>query len=166
MARSKVGAAALAYEVPDEPPLRLSDHYARVAWLGADVDGEANTGIREGSEREASSGAAVLVAQVREVVAQLRQRLPAEPADRVVRLPWTGWSLSLDDLLVTRMMEIAVHADDLAVSVGVDPPPLPEAVLEPVLDLLCRLSVRRHGPTAVLRALSRAERAPATISAF
>jgi hypothetical protein len=35
-----------------------------------------------------------------------------------------------------------------------------------VIDLLARLAVRRHGPTAVLRALSRAERAPGTISAF
>jgi hypothetical protein len=33
-------------------------------------------------------------------------------------------------------------------------------------DLLSRLAVRRHGPTAVLRALSRAERAPATIAAI
>lgn len=29
-----------------------------------------------------------------------------------------------------------------------------------------RLAVRRHGPLAVLRALSRAERAPATIAAI
>ncbi len=36
----------------------------------------------------------------------------------------------------------------------------------PVLGLLTRLAVRRHGPTAVLRALCRSERAPATIAAF
>jgi hypothetical protein len=45
-------------------------------------------------------------------------------------------------------------------------PTLPPAVLDPVLDLLIRLAVRRQGPTAVLRALSRSERAPGTISAF
>jgi hypothetical protein len=59
-----------------------------------------------------------------------------------------------------------VHADDLAVSVGMATPALPAAVLDPVFELLTRLAVRRHGPTAVLRALSRAERAPDTISAF
>ena len=158
--------AALDQEVPGEPPLGLPDHYARVAWLGADLDSEANTGIRAGSESQAAAGAVAFAARVREEIDQLRSRLSAEPADRVVRLPWTGWSLSLDDLLITRMMEIAVHSDDLAVSVGADPPSLPDAVLDPVLALLTRLSVRRHGPTAVLRALSRAERAPASISAF
>jgi hypothetical protein len=157
---------ALDQGVPDEAPVGLLEHYARVAWLGADLDSEANSGIRAGSESQAAAGAVALVTRVREQVDRLRSRLAAEPPDRVVRLPWTGWSLSLDDLLVTRMMEIAVHSDDLAVSVGVDPPRLPDAVLDPVLDLLTRLSVRRHGSTAVLRALSRAERAPTSIAAF
>jgi hypothetical protein len=157
---------ALAQGVPDEAAIGLLDHYARVAWLGADLDSEANSAIRAGSEDQAAAGADVLVTQVREELGHLRSRLAAESSDRVVRLPWTGWSLSLDDLLVTRMMEIAVHADDLAVSVGVDPPWLPDAVLDPVLNLLTRLSARRYGPTAVLRALSRAERAPTSISAF
>jgi hypothetical protein len=84
----------------------------------------------------------------------------------VVGLPWAGWSLTLDDFLVTRMLEITAHCDDLAVSVGVATPPLPASVTEPVLDLLCRLAVHRHGVIAVLRALSRAERAPATIAAI
>ena len=157
---------ALDHDVPDEAPIGLLEHYARVAWLGADLDGDANSGIRAGSESQAAAGAVALVSQVREQVDHLRSRLAAEPPDRVVRLPWTGWSLSLDDLLVTRLMEIAVHSDDLAVSVGVEPPRLPDAVLDPVLDLLTRLSVRRHGATAVLRALSRAERAPTSIAAF
>jgi hypothetical protein len=74
--------------------------------------------------------------------------------------------MRLDDLLVTRMMELAVHADDLAVSVGIETPALPPTSVETVVDLLSRLALRRHGPTAVLRALSRAERAPATITAF
>lgn len=157
---------ALAQDLPGEAPIGLLDHYARVAWLGADLDSEANSGIRAGSEDQAAAGSAALVTRVREEAGHLRSRLAAEPPDRVVLLPWTGWSLSLDDLLITRMMEIAVHSDDLAVSVGVDPPRLPDAVLDPVLNLLTHLSARRHGPTAVLRALSRAERAPASVSAF
>jgi hypothetical protein len=74
--------------------------------------------------------------------------------------------LRLDDFLVTRMMEIAVHSDDLAVSTGVPTPELPAEVLEPVLALLTGLAVRRHGQPAVLRALSRAERAPDRINAL
>jgi len=156
----------LAQDVPGEAPIGLLDHYAQVTWLGADLDSETNSGIRAGSENQATAGAVALVTRVREEFDHLRSRLAAEPSDRLVRLPWTGWSLSLDDFLVTRMVEIVVHSDDLAVSVGVDPPRLPDAVLDPVLGLLTRLAARRHGPTAVLRALSRAERAPTSISAF
>jgi hypothetical protein len=63
-------------------------------------------------------------------------------------------------------MEIAVHSDDLAVSVGVEPPPLPEAVSRVVRHLLVDLAAQRHGDTAVLRGLARAERAPASIAAL
>jgi hypothetical protein len=63
-------------------------------------------------------------------------------------------------------MELAVHSDDLAASVGVPTPELPPAAAELVLGLLTQLSIRRHGATAVLRTLSRAERAPGTITAF
>lgn len=45
-------------------------------------------------------------------------------------------------------------------------PELPEAVLDPVFALLTRLSARKHGAPAVLRALTRAERAPSSITAI
>jgi hypothetical protein len=148
------------------PPISLGEHYAGVPWLGADIDSEANVAIRRSGEELAADGPAAVADRAAAVVDRLPETLGAEPADRVVHLPWTGWQLTLDDLLVTRMMEIVVHADDLAVSVGVPTPDFPASVLEPALGLLCRLAVRRHGPVAVLRALSRSERAPVTISAL
>ena len=81
-------------------------------------------------------------------------------------LPQTGWALSLGDFLVTRMLELAVHQDDLAVSVGLATPDLPDPAFDPVLVLLARLAARRHGQAALLRALARAERAPAAINAI
>jgi Mycothiol maleylpyruvate isomerase N-terminal domain len=154
--------------VPADQPVSLAGHYARVSWIDADLDDEANAEIRRGGEDEAAAagGAAALAASTGAAVETLRTALPAEPAGRLVRPSWVSWTLTLDDFLITRMMEIAVHSDDLAVSVGAATPPLPPAVLDPVLGLLTRLAVRRHGPTAVLRALSRSERAPATIAAF
>jgi hypothetical protein len=147
-------------------PIGVLDHYRRVAWIDAELDDPVNVETRENGERTAAGGPAVLAEQVDATVASLAALLPAEPADRVVFLPWTGWSLSLPDFLVTRMMEIAVHSDDLAVSVDVATPALPDNVLRPVVGLLSDLAVRRHGAAAVLRALSRAERAPASIAAF
>ena len=81
-------------------------------------------------------------------------------------MPWTGWQMTLDDLLFTRMLELTVHSDDLAVSVDVPTPDLPLEVYEPVLAQLTRMSVELHGPVAVLRALARRERAPETIAAI
>jgi hypothetical protein len=63
-------------------------------------------------------------------------------------------------------MELLVHCDDLAVSADIATPEQPDVAVKLVIDLLSRLAVRRHGATAVLRTLSRAERAPGTIAAF
>jgi Mycothiol maleylpyruvate isomerase N-terminal domain len=156
----------LAAAMPGENPVSLAEHYARARWRDAGLDDVANVAIRSDGEREAADGPAALASRAAAEVEQLRRALPAEPGGRVVHLAWGPWSLSLDDFLVTRMMEIAVHCDDLAHSAGIPTPELPPEVLDPVLGLLLRLSAGRHGPTAVLRAFSRAERAPVTIAAF
>jgi hypothetical protein len=167
LGRQIVGAQqVLAAEPPDEQPTSLFDHYVQSPWVGADLDHKVNLGVRGRSEQDATGGPAALVDRVNAALDTLRETLPAQPAGRVVHLPWGQQSLTLDDYLVTRMVEIAVHSDDLAASVRVPTPPLPAAVLDPVLAVLVRVSVHRHGQTAVLRALSRSERAPATISAF
>ena len=150
----------------DEEPVPLLEHYRRSAWVGADVDDDANVSIRAGAERAAAPGPAELLAEVRTALTVVVRLLDEGAAPAVVRMPWWGWALSFDDFLVTRMMEIAVHSDDLAVSLDVEPPALPPAVLEPVLALLVGVSVLRHGQPAVVRALSRAERAPGSIAAF
>ncbi len=149
-----------------DDPVSLLDHYSRVSWIGAGLDDEISVGIRSDGQRTAAGGQAALAAQARATLADLSRALPAEPDGRIVFLPWTGWALSLDDFLTTRTMEIAVHSDDLAHSAGIATPVLPAAVLDPVLALLSQLAVRRYGQAAVLRAFSRAERAPATIAAF
>ncbi|MEZ0074673.1 maleylpyruvate isomerase N-terminal domain-containing protein [Planotetraspora sp. GP83] len=157
---------ALAEPPPQEQTITLLEHYGRVEWVGADLDDEINVRIRNGGEELAAEGPAALAAHVDSAIKELTDGL-ASAAERPVRVPlWGPWSLTLDDLLITRMMEIAVHSDDLAVSVGIATPAFPQGAVETVIDLLSRLAVRRHGPTAVLRALSRAERAPATIAAF
>ncbi|NUP01898.1 MAG: hypothetical protein HOV96_03995 [Nonomuraea sp.] len=147
-------------------PIRLIEHYTRSPWVQAGLDHESNVSVRVGGEAAAADGPAALVERTQALLDRLLAVVPAEPEDRVVHLPWASWSLRLDDFLLTRVMELVVHSDDLAASVGVDTPELPGSVIEPVVELLARLAVHRHGPTAVIRALSRAERAPATISAF
>lgn len=152
---------------PTEPRIGLLDHYARVEWIGADLDADINVRIRSGGEEVAADGPKALADSVDAAVTGLHEILATVPADRPVRIPlWGPWSLTVDDLLVTRMMELAVHSDDLAVSVGVPTPRFSESTVDTVLRLLTRLAARRHGPTAVMRSFSRAERAAGSIAAF
>ncbi|MDI1466007.1 maleylpyruvate isomerase N-terminal domain-containing protein [Catellatospora sp. KI3] len=150
----------------DGAVIGVLDHYAKARWVGADLDATVNVAIRRTGEQAAAEGAAALVERVDELVRRLPELLAGAPADCHVSPPAGPWRLRLDDYLLTRLMEITVHSDDLACGLDIPTPELPAEVTEPVLALLSALAVRRHGTTAVLRALSRSERAPATISAF
>jgi hypothetical protein len=84
----------------------------------------------------------------------------------VIQLPWGPWALSLDDFLVTRLLEVAVHCDDLAASIEVETPTLPTGGLDRVIGVLCEMAARRYGQSALIRTLSRTERAVKTIAAL
>jgi hypothetical protein len=153
-------------ETPENPEvIGILDHYARAPWVDAALDDEANVAVRRSSDAEAADGPEALARRTADVVARLNAVLPGEDAARLVYLPWTGWALTLADFLTTRLLEIVIHADDLAVSAG-GQPGMPDEAVDTVLVLLTRLAARRHGTAAVLRALSRRERAPETIVAF
>ena len=153
-----------------EPPIALLEHYRRAAWVREDHDGAANAGIRQGSDDLARTGPEALIEKTDAILAALpgvlapvaaRQRDPD-----TVLIPWQGWSLTTRDFLVTRLMEMVVHGDDLAASVGAEPPTWAPEVLTPVLGLLTAVAVERHGQDALVRALSRPQRAPSSVSAF
>lgn len=178
LAKLRVGglAAHLVSQVTQVPPvldarivherISLQEHFARSTWTDGDIDSEVNTYIRATAEDAATAGARVLAAEAVTALTELRQRLPNEPAERVIQLPWGPWALSLDDYLITRLLELAVHCDDLAASVGVSTPALPAGGLDTVIGVLCQMAARRHGQSALIRTLSRAERAPRTIAAL
>jgi hypothetical protein len=154
----------------DEEPIALLEHYRRADWVSSELEDEPNTSIRDESNDDAAGGAAALNARVEEDLAglpgALAPTLAGERQPDTVFVPWQGWALTTDDFLVTRLMEIMVHSDDLAASVGLPTPEFPAPVVEAVLGLLTGVAVDRHGQTAVLRALSRPQRAPASVSAF
>jgi hypothetical protein len=157
--------AADALEAPEpaEEPASVRDYYERASWIGSDLDDDFNTGIREKAEKIGADGPRALAERAAATVATLRAALPSAPDRRVAR---PGIVLTLDGFVTTRLLEVAVHSDDLACSVGVPTPELPVEAVETVVDLLSRIAIRRHGAVSVLRALSRAERAPASISAL
>lgn len=156
----------IAAPVGDEPVVGLMEHYARANWTELDIDSEMHTRIRAGGEKIAAEGQDALCDQIEQTLDELAKMLPGLE-NRGVRMPhWGPWAVSLDDYLVTRLMEFVVHSDDLAVSVGVETPEFPRRVNETVIDLLTRMSLNKHRAIDVVRALSRKERAPQDITAF
>ena len=133
----------LAAEPRDEAPIPLLEHYEWAAWVHSSLDDEVNVRIREGADEDAAGGPDALPPLVDDALAALPDLL-ARSAD-AVWIPWQGWSLSTTDYLTTRMMEMVVHSDDLAASVGLPTPEFPEDVLAPVFVLLTGVAAWRHG---------------------
>ncbi|MEU8088891.1 maleylpyruvate isomerase N-terminal domain-containing protein [Micromonospora sp. NPDC049101] len=140
------------------------DHYERATWVTEGPPDEASVASGP-DEAEAVRGPAELHARCAQSLEDVGDLLSRGAARDVVPIPWQGWALRRGDFLLTRQLEIVVHSDDLAVSVGVPTPEFPAEVFDPVRDLLVRLAVRRRGQSALISALSRGERAQ-DISAF
>jgi hypothetical protein len=130
----------------------------------ADPGTALNRSIRARGEQDAGAGPTHLADRYDAARARLAGRLSAMPDDRPVAAG--RFVLLLGECLVTRLVELLVHADDLAVSLDVDGPAFPDSATDVVVTTLARLSVRRHGGPAVLRALARRERATGPIAAF
>lgn len=150
----------------DDAPITLDQHYAEAAWIQQDLDGPANTGVRTANEERAETGdQAAAVAAARTARAALDAALAG--AGATVRIPWTGRTIGTDDFLVSRLMEIVVHSDDLAASLDDVPvPQFPAEALQPVVTLLTDLALRRHGQDALVRTFARPQRAPGAVNAF
>ncbi|MDQ1492421.1 MAG: hypothetical protein QOJ23_4935 [Actinomycetota bacterium] len=143
---------------PGPEPLSAADYYAAVAAAAStDIDDDVNRAIRQRGVEAAPGSPEEFPPAWAGAAARIRARLAAESAGRLVRV-YGGLVLTLDEYLVTRLIELVVHADDLAVSLGVAPPPLPPAATGLAIATLVEVARRRQGDTAVLRALTRRER--------
>ena len=131
-------------------------YYAAVA-LTPDLDDALNTSIRERGEDEAAAGRDAVLERLDASLARLADRLVALPADARVSAI-AGATLDLDEYLVTRIVELVVHRDDLAVSVGLESPEPDAEAATLVIHCLVDTARRRHGDLAVVRALTRRER--------
>lgn len=135
-------------------PISPAAYYAD---LNADIASSLNIGIRQRGEEFAAAGHKGLSAEIDRLAARLEERLAHEPDDRLLMVAGDDL-MRLDDYLVTRIIEMTVHADDLALSVGLDSPALPPEALDITIDTLVAIARYRHGDLAVLLALSRRER--------
>lgn len=128
-----------------------------------DVSSPLHVAIRQRGEEQAAGGWEAVVAGADELVRDMEQRLAAERGDRRVEV-YQGLVLLLDDYLVTRLIELVVHIDDLCVSIDVPTPELSSEAVDVAVTALVGVARRKHGDVAVLRALTRRERAdPSTL---
>jgi hypothetical protein len=142
---------------PGDPrPVDAAGYLAAVPDL-ADPDSEVNAGVRRRGQDLATRGLRTLATDLTRCLDDLTDRLPTEPVTRQVRV-FGGHPMLLDEYLRTRLVELVVHLDDLALSLGVPTPDLPDAALVEVVEVLVGVARRRHGPLAVVRALARRER--------
>ena len=120
----------------------------------ADLDDPAFRAVREGGERVATRGHAAVAEGFERQLHVLVARLADERSDRLVVLPDASTSATLHDYTETRIVELVVHADDLASSVGaqLEPPPFDAATI--AIDFLVRSIRHRAGDSATLRALA------------
>ncbi|MEV6495479.1 maleylpyruvate isomerase N-terminal domain-containing protein [Actinoplanes sp. NPDC051633] len=152
----------LTAEMPPGATMTDAVGYLSMLWT---LTAQDNAQIVERGSVDAGTGQEDLVARYDAAVARLATALPALPEQRPMPMR-AGLVLPLRDCLTTRLLELLVHADDLALSLGVPTPDFDDEAADLVVALLARFARRRHGTPALLRAFTRAERAPSSVAAF
>lgn len=127
-------------------------------YFHAAVDSPIHEQIKDVSATEASIGHAATVEKCIELASTMAIRLADEPDDRLVGA-LGGRMLTLDDFCRTRLIEVLMHLDDLAVSVGEPRPETDPRGVATVIAITMGIARHLHGDWNVLYALARAERA-------
>jgi hypothetical protein len=168
LARAVTATPTYLAQAPEGEPVSAATRLSNTKWVSSGPDSPVNTEIRQQALDEAAAGPDAVAASMRTAARDVRTLVATQDPDRrVVVVPAEGVSVSLDDFVTLRLLELSAHSDDLACSVGLPTPPLPQAAQQAVAHLLVDVAIVRHGWPQVLRALSRAERAPkGGISAF
>jgi hypothetical protein len=115
--------------------------------------------IVDDGEHTAELGQEAVVGSFRELVVQAEEGLGDLTATTVIptiRIPDGITCLGI--YLTTRVVELVIHGDDLASSVGIDwQPPFRAGAL--AIGMLVQMANEQHGAVEVLRVLARSERA-------
>jgi hypothetical protein len=136
--------------------LTADQYFERILGATAGSD-DAHAGIRARAAEEAAEGQDALVARLDATLQELDARFASEPADRAVTVAG-GLVLPLDEYLVTRMVELVVHSDDLATSAGLETPEFDALTMACVIGCMLAMVRARHGDIAVMRSFARRER--------
>lgn len=155
----RAAGATLAYLDRTDPDARPSGSLLTdVTYFHAAVDSPIHDRIKDVSADEAAIGPAEMASRCRGLADDLSRRLPAEPIDRLVGALGNRM-LTLDDFCRTRLIEVLLHLDDLAVSVEVARPETDPEGPAIVIEIVSGIARSLRGDWEVLYALTRSERA-------
>lgn len=142
---------------PVGEPITAADYYDSIA-ITPDISSSLNRDVRSRGEEEAAIGSLAVAEEASALIERLDARLATEALDR--RLQVLGeLMITLDEYLRTRVVELVIHTEDLALSVDLPyPAEVAPAVATVAINTLVDLARLRHGDLAVLRALARRER--------
>jgi hypothetical protein len=138
---------------PDEAGISAARYFHTVI-RSADINDPAHQAIRGRGADAAAAGPAALASDARAALGRLSPRLAGVGAGRRLRVAG-GLVMTLDEYLRTRVVELVIHADDLAASLGAELAPPRPATCAIAIDVLVGVARIRHGDMAVLRALVR-----------
>ena len=141
----------------DGAELLTADQYFERIVPPPEMAEELHSGVRARAAQEATEGQAALLARLDATLNDLDERFATEPATRAVKVAG-GLVLPLDEYLVTRMVELVVHCDDLAASIGAETPGFDPMTMACVIGCMLAMVRARHGDIAVVRAFARRER--------
>jgi hypothetical protein len=141
----------------DAGALLTADQYFEALLPAPEMAEAIHAGIRARAADEAAVGPAALVARIDATLGELDERLAVEPPERTVTV-FGGHVLPLDEYLVTRMVELVVHCDDLAASAGLEAPEFDQLTMACVIGCMLAMVRARHGDLAVMRGFARRER--------
>lgn len=113
--------------------------------------------VIERGEANASGGPGKLLADHDAAIATIEDRLPGIEPTQPISI-YRDVPMRFDDYLVVRICEVVIHTDDLAVSLGLDPPDPPPDAAALAIEHLVDVGRLWYGDRAVLMALSRRER--------
>jgi hypothetical protein len=137
---------------PDERTLAPTNPHAAIP---VDEEHAVHLAVRSAADDQARNGKIDLIS--RASVAFTAARVGVEQASTDLVVDCWGMPLQFDDFLRTRILELAVHADDLAYSIALESSGVPDAAIELACNLGISVAIQRNGPTAVLRALFRSD---------
>ena len=129
----------------------------------ADLDADVHQRVRSDGRHVAQRGWCGVRDAYADRVQKLSTRLTG-PLPSTIQ--FGAGSIDFAEYLSSRVVEVLVHADDLAASVGLEPPDPPAACVDVGLEFAVRVARGQHGDMDVLRAFTRRERVRGSVPAI